>query len=201
MQLTLQTEPSIEPISLRLVKQQINVSVTDDDLYIKHLITVARSHVEDVTNRALVSQVWNLYLDRFPLNQYVKIMVPKPPMISVAHIKYTDNDGTLQTWDASKYVVDVDGDVGQIYPAYGEAWPVARDFFKAVVIQFEAGYVDSGAAADDKADRIPKPLKHAMLMLISHWYENRENTIVGTTVTTTPKAFDSLIAPYRMNQI
>ena len=40
-----------------------------------------------------------------------------------------------------------------------------------------------------------------MMMLISHWYENREDAIVGSTVVSTPKAFDSLVAPYRMNKI
>ena len=158
MQLTLNTEPSIEPVSLQLVKKQMNITETDDDVYIKHLITVARTHVEVVASRALVSQSWDFWLDRFPLNQFSKITLPKPPLISVTHIKYTDNAGVLQTWDSSKYVVNTDAAFGEVYPAYGESWPVARDFFKSVNILFEAGYVDSGSAADDKADRIPSSL-------------------------------------------
>ena len=40
-------------------------------------------------------------------------------------------------------------------------------------------------------------LRMAALMLISHWYTNREAVVTGTIATTLPLAYASLINPYR----
>lgn len=38
---------------------------------------------------------------------------------------------------------------------------------------------------------------HGALMLIGTWYENRESTIVGVSISTVPTATDSLWKPHR----
>ncbi|MCK6678252.1 head-tail connector protein [Enterobacter asburiae] len=38
----------------------------------------------------------------------------------------------------------------------------------------------------------------ALLLLVGHWYENREQVNVGNIVTTFPFGFDSLLEPYRL---
>lgn len=40
-------------------------------------------------------------------------------------------------------------------------------------------------------------LRLAALLLIGHWYVNREAVVTGTIATTLPLAYDSLIHPYR----
>lgn len=40
-------------------------------------------------------------------------------------------------------------------------------------------------------------IKHAALLLIGHWYENRENMVVGTTVNNIKIGFESLVGPYK----
>jgi hypothetical protein len=37
----------------------------------------------------------------------------------------------------------------------------------------------------------------AMLLLIGHWYANRESVVVGTITSELPMAVEALIAPYR----
>lgn len=37
----------------------------------------------------------------------------------------------------------------------------------------------------------------AMLLLIGHWYANRESVVIGSTATELPLAVESLLAPYR----
>lgn len=37
----------------------------------------------------------------------------------------------------------------------------------------------------------------ALLLLVGHWYENREQVSVGNTVTSFPFGFESLLDPYR----
>ncbi len=40
-------------------------------------------------------------------------------------------------------------------------------------------------------------LTAAMLLLIGHWYENRESVVVGTITAELPMAVEALIGPYR----
>ncbi|MGJ8680512.1 head-tail connector protein [Paraglaciecola sp.] len=48
----------------------------------------------------------------------------------------------------------------------------------------------------DTAMVITEDLKHAMLMMIAHWFENRE-TASSSTIKNVPVAFQFLAGPYR----
>ena len=41
-------------------------------------------------------------------------------------------------------------------------------------------------------------VKAAMLLLIGHWYANRESVAVGQTVAEVPLAVEALLQPYRI---
>ncbi|MFM5229641.1 head-tail connector protein [Aeromonas media] len=56
--------------------------------------------------------------------------------------------------------------------------------------------VEDGAAGEGGQSFTPA-LKLAALLLIGHWYTNREAVVTGTIATTLPLAYDSLIHPYR----
>jgi uncharacterized phiE125 gp8 family phage protein len=74
-----------------------------------------------------------------------------------------------------------------------EAWPTDM-LHNNNPIEIEAmfGY----AASSD----IPQSIKHAMLLMIGHWYENRENTITGVGINTheIPSGAKSLLEQYRV---
>lgn len=44
---------------------------------------------------------------------------------------------------------------------------------------------------------VPQAIKQAMLLLIGHWYENREAVNIGSAANEFPLAVDALLAPYR----
>jgi hypothetical protein len=44
---------------------------------------------------------------------------------------------------------------------------------------------------------IPKPLKHAMKMMIAHFYNNRESTIIGVGMTEIPMGYKHLVNRYK----
>ncbi len=186
MSLTLFAAPSEEPLTLAEAKDHLEEVATYKDDYITTLITVARQWAENHTRRALISQTWDLFLDGFPP---WTIEMPKPPLASVTTVKYTDTDGVQQTLAASLYDVDINAERGRIEPALNQVWPVTRSVMNAVEIRFVAGY---GAAAD-----VPKKIKQAMLMLIGQLYDNREDTVTGTTVSKVPQSSEWLIADYR----
>ena len=62
-----------------------------------------------------------------------------------------------------------------------------------VEVEIEANLED----LEDEEGKIPKGLKQAMLMLISHYYEVREPVLIGTGVNKIPFAYEYLIQPYK----
>lgn len=192
MPLVLQTAPTTEPVTTAEAKTHLRVTISDDDTYIGTLITVARRHVETITGRALINQTWDYFLDNFPSGD--KIVIPLPRLSSVTSVKYTDKDNVQTTFAASKYIVDTNNEPGQIVLAYGESWPTFTPRpINAVEIRFVAGY-GSGAAS------VPEGIKQAMLLLIAHWYENREPINIGNIVTEIPETANALLWPYRVLQ-
>lgn len=58
---------------------------------------------------------------------------------------------------------------------------------------------DSHGYVDDPAPiLLNDDVKAAMLLLIGHWYANRESVVVGQTVAEVPFAVEALLQPYRI---
>lgn len=53
---------------------------------------------------------------------------------------------------------------------------------------------------DDDEDRLllGDDVRTAMLLLVGHWYENREASVVGQSVAKLPMAVESFLQPYRI---
>lgn len=183
--LTINTVPGAEPISTAEAKTHCRVDGSDDDTYIGTLIVAARRRAEHYLSRALITQTWNMYLDRFPQT----IVVPRPPLQS-ATITYVDVDGATQTLATGIYTVDTDAEPGLIYQAYDQDWPSTRDVEKAVKVTFVAGY---GAASTD----IPQDILHAMKLHIGHLYEHREQ-VTDLKSEILPMGYEDLMYDYRI---
>jgi uncharacterized phiE125 gp8 family phage protein len=176
--------PTTEPVTLAEAKAQCRVDIADDDTLITGLISAARTTVEDMAHRALVSQCWRLSLGRWPAVDYISL--PLPPLQEVDSIIYTDQDGNETTWAAANYIVDDISEPGRIVLAHGANWPGATLApANAIEIDFVAGY---GSASD-----VPAVWKQAILLLIGHWYENREAALVGPIAREIPMGVKSLV--------
>ena len=160
------TPPATEPVTLTQAKLHCRVDHDAEDSLIDSLITAARVYCEGVQNRAYVEQTLELTYDKFPAPVFY---LPRPPLRSVESIKYTDKDGTEHIVDSDNYITDTASFKGRVSLKYGESWPsVILQPIAAVKIRFTAGY-----------DEVPQTAKQAMLLLIGHWYVNREGAISG----------------------
>lgn len=189
--LSMVEEPENEPITLEEAKTHLRVDFSDDDAYISALIIAARMITEEQTCRALVTQKWDMVLDCFPWSNTITLR--KPKLQSVESIKYKDCDGIEHIFDTSDYIVDASSVPGRIVLGYSKIWPsVPLQPASAVTIRFTAGYVDASA--------VPTPLKQAMFLLISQWYENREPVMTTTRLqfVPIPMTFNFLIGPYKV---
>ena len=160
-----------------------SVSVEDD--LIEAIITTAREDCESFQNRVYITQTWELWFDNFPGKNYIAI--PLPPLQSITSITYYDTDDTESTFSSGDYFVDTKSEPGRVVLNDGKAWPsTSLRPANGVCITFEAGY---GVASD-----VPKAVKQAMLLLIGHYYENREAVLsTGMNAVKVPMAVESLL--------
>lgn len=138
----------------------------EDDL-LNALITSAREYAETFQRRAYITQTWELWLDKWPNKNYIQI--PLPPLQSTDFsIKYYDTDDTEADFSSDNYFIDIKSEPGRAVLNYGEKWPsTTLRPVNGICVTFKAGYGDAATA-------VPNKVKQAMLLLISHWYENRE---------------------------
>lgn len=174
MGIKLITGPAIEPVSLPEAKLHLRVDIADDDTMIEAQIKAARRWAESVAWRAFITQTWELTLNAFPGVTYIQL--PRPPLQSVTSVKYTVDAGTEYTYASSNYIVDTDNEPGKIVLKSTSTWP-SDDLYpvNGVRIRFVAGY-----GAD--AENVPEHFRQAILMLLGHWYENREQVVVSGAV-------------------
>lgn len=186
------TEPTSEPVDLDTVKSHIRVDWDDEDELIGGYIKAARQYCEDVCGRRFMTQTWDLWIQQWPAGN--RIYIPYPPLISVEYVNYTDSTESVNILDSSTYVVNNAGSLGEVVLRFGQIWtPSVLSPSRPVNVRFDCGYGDAFA--------VPQPIKQAILLLIGHWYANRESVIIGRTATATVQVqdtVDALLARYKM---
>ena len=183
------TGPVRKPVDIINAKDQLRVDLEfeDDNSYIEGLIVAATGLVENITGRKLITQKWNAYFDTWPKDHFE---IPFGKLQTVHSITYTDSGNNLATWNTNSYLVDSYSDPGEIIPAYGQQWPaVTLRPVNAICIQFSCGYGGNETT-------VPEDLCHAIKLLMTHWYENRETVVVGTITGKIPKTVDSILSHY-----
>lgn len=188
MAISIVTAAAADPVSLTEAKAHLRVAGSDEDTHITNLITAATQFCQQVTRMQFVTATLRLSMDSFADDAYLchgAIEVPRPPLQSVVSIGYTDTDGASQTWSSSEYSVDTYSRPGRITEAYGYIFPSTQEIPHAVNVTFVAGYGNAAA--------VPQSIKQAILLVIGHWYENRENVVVGGSVADLPMSARHLL--------
>lgn len=192
MALSLSSAPATEPVTVAEAKAHLRLDHSSDDDYLEDfVIPAARRYAETLTRRAFITQTWILRLNGFGGGG--PIVLPKPPLVSITSVTYTDTAGDSQTWAASSTGYVLEQPTGEhamhasIRPAYGVSYPSTRDIVDSVVITYVAGY---GAAS-----AVPIGIKHGLLMLIEDLYRNRGSEIDGSR-SRVALAAEALLAPF-----
>jgi len=197
--LSLVTAPTAEPLSTDELREHSRIDGEGGSQLGKlgRSIGAARERCEGFTRRQLLTATWKLLMDSWweeGITRDGALFIPRPPLSSVTHVKYRDEDGTLQTWATSQYVVDAPtgprAGRGRIVPAYDVDWPTLRCQPNAVEVQFVAGYGAAGSS-------VPAALLEGILLVAGELYERREDAIVGAVVSPTKVTSESLWWPYR----
>lgn len=186
MNISLVTAPTAEPVTLQKAKDHLRVDINDDDILIESLILLARRMSEGISNHRFITQTWDIFMDSFPGGD--EIILPKSlsPLVSVTHIKYTDEDDNTSTFDSANYIYDIYSDPGRIKLTKDANWPSDPLYVvNGVEVQVVVGY---GNPAD-----IPQEFKQAIMLMVGHWYENREQVTVGEVAREIPMGVEALL--------
>lgn len=171
MALHIKTAPTDEPVSLADANLQMRIDGSDENTLVEAYITAAREYCEGFQNLAYITQTWQLWLDAFPAEDFVNI--PLPPLQSIVSIKYYDINDVEYTMSSSLYIVDDKSEPGRVNLAYGQSWPsTTLRPINGVCIEFNAGF------GDDPED-VPQSIRQVILLLVAHWFENREPILTG----------------------
>ena len=192
MALTLTSGPAVEPVTVSEAKAHLRIDGAAEDILIASLIVTSRLHIEAALGLALISQAWRLTLDTWPEKRWSPdgaVRFPLRPVRSVEELVVYGADGAPDVLSPESYLVDTESLAPRIVPRDG-SWPAPGLPVGGIAIAFEAGM-------GEEAEDVPQPIRHAILLLVAHWYEHRDPMEIGSVGAAIPAAVSDLLKPYR----
>ena len=181
------TAATSNPIAQSEAKEHLRVTTSDEDSYITNLITAATQMAENYTNSYFIDTTLRMDFSYFPPGEF---RLYGGRINSLTHIKYYDSDNSLTTWAADNYNVNLNAEPCLV--TYSSTSTVPNIYLRSDSVQatYVSGY---GSSASD----VPMSIRQAILILIGHFYENRQEVVYGSPKVM-PKASEWLLDPYRI---
>lgn len=152
--------PTDEPIDLKMVRDTHLRGIPDDSSendYLRQLIRAAREYCENYTGLSLRPQTLEALPDRLEKT----MTLPRPPIRRIISVTVTRKDGSVETVPASAYRLDA----GRSLLCFSGL----PENVESPAITYEAGTLE-----------LPATVQQAILLLVGHWYDNREAVVVGS---------------------
>lgn len=202
------TPPAIEPVTVAEIKDHAKIDGTDEDVYLAALITAARESLSLKTGRAMITETWTATLDAWPRTggsewwdgvreepitalEVDYLELSKVPFGQITAVELLDESDTATVWASSNYYVTKQYGRGRLVRKRGVSWPTILRDVAGIRITLTAGY-----GAD--ANSVPLPLRHAIKLLVTHWYENRTPASACASSELMPSGLGEIIGQYRV---
>jgi uncharacterized phiE125 gp8 family phage protein len=185
-----QSEVLNAPMSLSEAKAHLRVIDDSENDYITGLIRAAADMIERDTGLVLRQRAASVTFDGWSTNDRTRLPLWRGPVVSVTSVAYDDEVGAEQVLAANQYRVRSFAGASWIVPANGVTWPAIELDIGTVRVTYQAGYATN--------DSVPASLRHAALLLIGHWYENREAVNSDRTPVDVPLSYEALVSAYRV---
>jgi uncharacterized phiE125 gp8 family phage protein len=192
MSLVMTSGPALEPVSLAEAKAHLRLDGTVEDSLVQSLVITSRLHIEAALGLALVTQSWSYFLDRWPRSG--RISLPIRPVAAISHVRAWSADGGSVLLDTADFLLDGQGLPPRLVLRGGVVPVEPLRALNGIEIGFTAGF---GPSAED----VPATIRHALLLLVAHWYENREPVEIGAGANAVPAMVSELLAPYRRRRL
>lgn len=186
--------PVAEPVTLEEARLHLRVDAEGspaehpDDLLILGLIQSAREWAEGFTGRTIAAVGYELRVDALTSS----IPLPRPPALTVDAVTYVDAESVTQTVDAAVYELDEHPDTPAVRLQAGQSWPSGT----SPRVLYTAGYMTPGGSPE--VAPLPASIRSAILLMVGHWYEHREES-AGGPLSTVPAGAETLLRrPFRL---
>ena len=173
-------------VTLTEAKDHLEIDHSDKDTFITSLVAAASQMIDGydgMVGKTVGEQTVTYSLADTPP---VHIDLPVFPVKSLTSVSYFDTDGNSQTIDVASFRLVGNEDYAFLETVEGFQWPTTFDRHDAITFTLLCGF-----------DTVPQALKHACLMLVAHWFENREDVLVGSISKSIEMAVESLVNRYR----
>jgi uncharacterized phiE125 gp8 family phage protein len=189
------TAPSFEPLTTAELKAHLRVDLNDEDALIAALGVAARDWCERQTGHIMCSRSFYLEAEAFP-EANGDIVLPIGPIAAVTQVAWRTAESSGDTVQTG--VVDTDYRVtaalGRIRPMpTATSWPRTAQVSDAVQVTATVGYATAAA--------VPEIGKHAIRLLVGHWFENREAVVNGTISSDVKLTVDALLSPLKVREM
>jgi uncharacterized phiE125 gp8 family phage protein len=183
----------VEPfVTLKEAREQVVVQPGDDDKFLARLIRAARESVERDSGWALGERRVRVRWRSSPVKQgTISLPIEFHPLLSVQAVQYRDPSGELATFTG--YQVDKGVRPAQLVIQPGQSWPEPTPgYIDCYSVTFVCGL--SGESTTQGVELA----KQACLMLLGHWYENRETVLVGSISKEIERSYNDFIESLRL---
>jgi uncharacterized phiE125 gp8 family phage protein len=170
-------------ITLAAMKEFLRVDHDDEDATITAMMDAAVAHCSDVTNRHFTANSEGV----FYLPYFRPAALAFGPVTNVQSVQYYDTAGDLQTLNTALWWVEARDN--QVWRIFFRDTPDLEDYNATpVVVTCRVGKVAS------------PNIKHAIKMIVAHWYETRRAVVVGSGIGSSevPMAVNALLNPERL---
>lgn len=179
------------PVTVPEAKQHARIIDDTDNSLIATLLSVCTDYIENLIKSPLLTSTYHLYLSRFPSNGV--IVLPAYPAHAFSSIQYHDPDRVLLTLPANTVTLTI-GCPATLTLLPNKTWPNtyynAPDW--AIKCSYSAGYPTAAS--------VPAPLKQAILLLFTHWYDNARATTTVENLKEAPYAVEMITKQYCMTR-
>lgn len=158
------SKPQIEPITVTEFKTFARIDGTAEDALIANIITAVRGNAEKLLGRSFIQQTLLASMDFWP---GIRVILPRPPLISVTEIRTVAEDGSITVYDPTNYYVRTATEPGEVVVKRGVAVPIndERDL-GGFEIELVGGY---GSRTTD----VPQGIRIGLNLWASTVYETR----------------------------
>lgn len=169
----IEVEDTHLPVSIETVKAHLRVDTDDEDDLIEAYLRAAGREFERQTSRGLFPTLYEWRLDAWPCSGEE---LPFGPVREVTSLAYIDADGETQDIDEANWSMVLSDRGARVVYAEGYTPPAPGRAVDGVAIRFWAGHDARNDAASESEEHLalPRSADMALLLMVAHWYQNRE---------------------------